>query len=223
MGLFGKFVDILKSNVNDMLDKAEDPEKMVKLMVVEMQEAVSQSTSALAQAMGNRNRLEKQLLAVKQASDQWQQKAMTALKAGNEDLARQALSQKATYDSQVTSYQTMFDQADATTRQMKEQVHKLKEKLDEARAKESMLIARSQNAKAQADIAKKIGGFDNNSFAKFDKFEEKIMKKEAEAQAFTEMANESVQLEDQFKDLEKKSAVDSELEKLKAMMNTPQL
>ena len=92
----------------------------------------------------------------------------------------------------------MFEQADATTSKLKGQLQKLKQKYDEAKAKESMLIARSKNAEAQSDIAKNIGGFNENAFANFDKFEEKILEKEAEAEAFTDLAGAEIELEDEF-------------------------
>lgn len=218
MGLFDRIVDVIKSNVNDMVDKAEDPEKMIKLMVVEMQESLTKATSGLAQAMGNRNRLEKKYQQAQKLSENWQEKAKAALQAGNEELAKKALQKKAMVDQELHTYKNMYEQADKQTDLLKEQLDKLKAKLEEAKMKESMLIARSQNAEAQADIAKKVGKFDNNSFAKFDKFEEKIMQKEAEAEAFTQMADDSTSLEDEFKDLEKKSAADDELAKLKAEM-----
>ncbi|MES2730422.1 MAG: PspA/IM30 family protein [Bacteroidota bacterium] len=219
MGIFSRITDIFKSNVNDALDKAEDPEKMIKLMVIEMQEAVVKSTSALAQAMGNTKRLERQYLDFQQSSDDLQGKAMIALKAGNEDLAKAALAKKAQADQQAAQYKQMFEGSNNTTNQLKDQVAKLKLKLDEAKMKESVLIARSQNAKAQADVAKKIGGFDENSFAKFDKFEDKILKLESEAQAFNEMAGQNTSMDDQFKLLEKNSQVDDELAKMKALLN----
>jgi phage shock protein A len=219
MGIFSRMADIFKANVNDLLDKAEDPEKMIKLMVLEMQEAVTKSTSALAQAMGNEKRLEMQYNKLKTASDDMQQKAVTALKVGNEDLAKQLLGKKATIDQQVTSYKQMYEQSSATTAQMKDQVDKLKMKLDEARMKEQTLIARHKNAKAQAEFSKQLGGFDDNSFAKFDKFEEKVLKVEAEAQAFNQLAEGEVNLDEQMKQIEKDNQVNDELAKLKAMLN----
>ena len=219
MGIFGRITDIFKSNVNEALDRAEDPEKMIKLMVIEMQEAVVKSTSALAQAMGNTKRLERQYLDFQKSSEDLQGKAMVALKAGNEELAKAALAKKAQADQQAAQYKQMHDGSHATTVQLQEQVGKLKVKLDEAKMKESVLIARSQNAKAQADVAKKIGGFDENSFAKFDKFEDKILKLESEAQAFNELAGQSTSMDDQFKLLEKNSQVDDELAKMKILLN----
>jgi phage shock protein A len=101
MGIFSRIADIFKANINDTLDKAEDPEKMIKLMVIEMQEALTKSTSALAQAMGNEKRLERQYQQLQSSSEDMQSKAMTALKAGNESLAKSALVKKAQVDGQV--------------------------------------------------------------------------------------------------------------------------
>lgn len=219
MGLFGKFVDIIKANINDLLDKAEDPEKMIKLMIVEMQEAVVKATSALAQAMGNRNRLQQQWQAAEKQAEYWYKQAKLAMEKGKEDLAREALNKKVISENNAIQFKTMYESAETDTAKLKEQVDQLKQKLEEARMKESMLIARSQTAKAKKDIAKKIGGLDQNSFAKFDKFEEKIVKEEAEAEAFSEMADAETKVRDQFKELEKEGKVDEELEKLKAELN----
>ncbi|MBN1639026.1 MAG: PspA/IM30 family protein [Ignavibacteriales bacterium] len=219
MGLFSKFVDIIKANINDLLDKAEDPEKMIKLMIVEMQEAVVKATSALAQAMGNRNRLQQQYLAAEKQAEHWQQQARLALEKGKEDLAREALNKKVISESNAAQFKAMYESAEKDTAKLKEQVDQLKQKLEEARMKESMLIARSQTAKAKKEIAKKVGGLDQNSFAKFDKFEEKIIKIEAEAEAFSEMADAETKVRDQFRELEKEGKVDEELEKLKAELN----
>ncbi len=219
MGIFSRIADIFKSNINDALDKAEEPEKMIKLMVIEMQEALTKSTSALAQAMGNEKRLERQYLQLQSSSGDMQGKALTALKAGNEALAKTALTKKAQVDQQLAQYKQMYESASATTAQMRTQVEKLKAKLDEARMKESTLIARSQHAKAQTQMAKSLGGFDENAFAKFDKMEQKVLKSEAEAQAFTELSASNTSMEDQFAELEKNSQVDDELAKLKAMLN----
>lgn len=219
MGIFSRITDIFKANINDVLDQAEDPEKMIKLMVIEMQEALTKSTSALAQAMGNEKRMERQYLQLQSSSQDMQNKAMTALKAGNESLAKGALVKKSQVDGQLTQYKQMYESASVTTAQMRSQVDKLKAKLDEARMKESTLIARSQHAKAQTQLAKSLGGFDDNAFAKFDKFEQKVLKSEAEAQAFTELSASNTSLDDQFAELERNTQVDDELAKLKAMLN----
>ncbi|MDX1902761.1 MAG: PspA/IM30 family protein [Thermonemataceae bacterium] len=217
MGIFGRIADIFKANVNDLLDKAEDPEKMIKQMVLEMQESITKATSGLAQAMAQEKKLQREYEKFVNASNEWKNKATVALQAGNEDLARKALAKKAEADQQVTQYKQLYESAAQTASTLKQQVDQLKAKLDEAKMKEQTLIARNQAAKAQKDIAQQVGNFDYTSVSsKFSKFEEKILKNEAEAQAFTQLAEGNTSLDDDFKALEKNSAVDDELEKMKA-------
>ncbi|GIV40209.1 MAG: phage shock protein A [Thermonema sp.] len=221
MGIFKRIADIFKANVNDALDKAEDPAKMIKLMVIEMQESLTKATASLAKAMAQERKLKNEYEKYLNLSEQWKQKAAAALQQGREDLARQALQKKALCDQNVAQYKQMYEAAAQQTAQLKETVDKLKAKLDEARAKESMLLARSETAKAQKEIVKQIGGVDTSSiFAKFDKFEEKILEQEAEAQAYSELASDNMNsLEDEFKQLNAGSQVDDELAKLKAELN----
>ena len=221
MGIFGRISDIFKANVNDALDKMEDPEKMIKQMVIEMQEAIAKATSGLATAMAQEKKLERDYTTYAESAKGWESKAMAALQAGNEDLAKQALAKKAESDQQARQFESMLTSARASTGNLKSQVEALKVKLSEARMKESTLIARNETAKAQKQIAKQVGNFDaTSSFAKFDKWEEKILKNEAEAQALTELSGDSSKsLNDEFKLLEKNSQVDDELAKLKAKLN----
>jgi len=220
MGIFGRIADIFKANINDLLDKAEDPEKMIKQMVLEMQESVTKATSGLAQAMAQEKKLQRDYEKFVALSNDWKSKAAQALQAGNEDLARKALAKKAEADQQAAQYKQLYEQAAQTSATLKQQVDQLKAKLDEAKMKEQTLIARSQAAKAQKEIAKNIGTFDYSSVSsKFSKFEEKILKNEAEAQAFTELAGGNTSLDDEFKSLGKDMAVEDELAKLKAELN----
>ncbi|MDX2301537.1 MAG: PspA/IM30 family protein [Microscillaceae bacterium] len=221
MGIFGRISDIFKANVNDALDKMEDPEKMIKQMVIEMQEAIAKATSGLATAMAQEKKLERDWKQNQSAAENWEQKAMQALNAGNEDLARKALAKKAEAESQANQYKAMFEQAAQTTSKLKTQVDQLKQKLNEARLKESTLIARSQAAKAQTQIAKQVGNLDmSSSFSKFDKWEEKILKKEAEAEAFTQLSEgDMTGLNDDFKQLEQNTQIDDDLAKLRAKLN----
>lgn len=221
MGIFGRISDIFKANVNDALDKMEDPAKMIKQMVIEMQEAVAKATSGLAQAMAQEKKLERDYKKHQQASEQWEQKAMQALNAGNEDLARRALAKKSESEAQATQFRGMYESAATTTSKLKSQVEQLKQKLQEARMKESTLIARKEAAEAQKKIAKQVGSFDTgSSFAKFDKWEQKILKSEAEAQAFSELAEGTdANLDDEFKQLEQNSSVDDDLARLRAKLN----
>jgi phage shock protein A len=171
--------------------------------------------------MAQEKKLERDYTQHQQNADSWENKAMQALNSGNEDLARQALQKKAEASQMAAQFKGMWESAAKTTQNLKSQVEQLKVKLNEARMKESTLIARNETAKAQKQIAKQVGNFDtSSSFAKFDKWEQKILKNEAEAQAFTEIASDgSAQLDDQFKLLEKNSAVDDDMARLRAKLN----
>ena len=115
MSIFARVTDIFKSNVNDMLDRMEDPEKMVKQMIIEMEEGLVKSTAALAKAMANEKDLRKQQENAIAQSRAWEEKATVAMKAGNAELAKQALSKKLVFDGQVKQYESMVAQASATT------------------------------------------------------------------------------------------------------------
>jgi len=218
MGIFSRITDVFKANVNDALDKVEDPEKMIKQMVIEMEESVNKTTLAVAQAIANEKSLEKKLAKAKQDSQEWEQKAMQALQAGREDLAKAALEKKSIADRNSTDLVPIHSQARETSNKLRQQLNTLKAKLDEAKSRQSTLIARSQAAKAQKQISQSMSGVGSDAFGKFDKFEGKIEKLEAEAQAFDELAGANTQLEDEFKKLASSSTVDGDLLALKAKM-----
>ncbi|MGL4606799.1 MAG: PspA/IM30 family protein [Eubacteriaceae bacterium] len=219
MAIFGRLGDLLKANVNDLIDKAEDPEKMVKQIIIDMEAQVNQATQGLGAAMGSEKQAKKQLDDAKASSLDWENKAKLALQAGKEDLAKQALAQKNSVDQNIASFQSAYDSMSTQTAQLRDQITQLKSKLEEARMKQNMLIARSKMADAQKGVATSLSGTNSSSaFSKLDAMEAKIATKEAQAQAFSDMAGENTALEDQFKDLAKDSAVDSDLEKLKAEM-----
>ncbi len=218
MGVFKKFADIVKANVNDLIDKAEDPAKMIKLMIIEMEEAITQATSSVAQAMANQKNLERKEQQAKQQAQEWANKAAQALKAGREDLAKEALGKKVTYENQAKQFEEMRLQAEKSTSQLRNNLDMIKAKLDEARIRETTLIARSDTAKAQKEFAKNMGKMDTSAFAKFDKMEEKIMKQESEAEALADLTGATIK-EDEFAKLENNSKVDDELAKLKQQLN----
>jgi phage shock protein A len=218
MSIFGRIADIFKANVNDALDKAEDPEKMLKQMVLEMEDSVNKATLAVANAIANEKGLERKIQKERQLATDWQQKAVQALQAGREDLARQALEKKAISDKNANDLQPIYEQAKATSTKMREQLQILKNKLEEARARQSTLIARSQAAKAQKQIAQSFSGVGSDAFSKFDKFEGKIEKIEAEAVAFEELAGGNTNLDEEFRKLGTNTTVDADLLALKAQM-----
>ena len=205
MSIFQRISDIFKANINDALDKAEDPEKMLKQMVIEMEESINKTTLAVANAIANEKSLERKIEKAKKDTTEWEQKAMQALNASREDLAKGALEKKAISLRNVSDLEPIYLQAKTTSDKLRDQLNRLKAKLDEARSRQSTLIARSQAAKAQKQIAQSFSGVGSDAFSKFDKYEQKIEKLEAEAEAFEQLAGENVGLEEEFKKLETKS------------------
>lgn len=220
MGIFSRIGDIFKANINDMIDRAEDPEKVVKQIILDLQKEVSQATQALGKAMASERIAKRQYDDAVKTSADWEMKAKSALNAGEVDLAKKALSNKVKADESVKQYQQMYEQISAQTAQVREQVEALKAKLEEAKSRQAMLVARSQMAKTQKSLAQSVGGLDSYSaLDKFNRMEEKVTRQEAEAQAFTEMSG-AVGASDEktFEQLQHDADVDAELQRLMAEM-----
>ena len=225
MGVFRRLSDLLKSNVNDLIDRAEDPEKMVKQVIIDMQTELTKATQNYGKAKASERLAEKKYREAEKISADWESKAKAALAKGDQELAKQALARKVKADEDVANYKEMFESISDQTEAIGNQVEVLKAKLEEAKSRQAMLIARSQMADTKKNLAKAAGGFDgNSSLEKFQRMEEKIERKEAEADAFTEIAGGAVngigdELSDSFEKLESDAKVDAELQRLMAEMN----
>ena len=210
MAIFERMSDLVRSNINDLIDKAENPEKMVKQIIIDMEDQLRKSTQSLGTAMGSLNQVKKQLENAQEQSANWQ---------GNEDLARQALENKVKQDNMVAQYQEMVTSMETQVNEIKNQVDILKQKLEEARSKQAMLVARSQMADAKSQMAKTLGNMDSKSaFAKMDKMEKKIEQKESQADAFAEVSGVQESESDPFAQMDKENSINAELEKLKKEM-----
>ncbi len=219
-GIFSRIVDIIQANINDMLDRAEDPEKMLKQMIVEMEEAVAKTTTAVAKAMANERSLEQQYERHRRSAQEWEQKAVQALQNGREDLARQALERKLAFERAAQDLEKTLIEARQATTQLRSQLEKLKARLEEARTRYATLSARAQAARTRKELAQALSGVGGDAFSKFERYEKKILQQEAEAQAAAELAGESP-LEEEFAKMETRSAVDEELARLKAKLQAP--
>ncbi|MCI9387385.1 MAG: PspA/IM30 family protein [Lachnospiraceae bacterium] len=220
MSIFNRISDILKANINDLLDRAEDPEKMVKQIIADMEEQVRDATEALGQAMASEKQAYAQLEKAKQNSREWEDKAKLAINAGNEELARKALTSKVEVDKNIQAFQASYDQIAAQTSELHSRVEVLRQKLEEARQRQNMLIARAKMADATENVATAMTETDPNSaLAKLEKMERKVEDKEARAEAFAEMSGETVFAKDEFAELETNQAVDAELQRLMKEMS----
>ncbi|HHV64636.1 MAG TPA: PspA/IM30 family protein [Peptococcaceae bacterium] len=215
MAIFSRFADLVKANINDLLDKAEDPEKMLKQMIIDMEEQLQKATQGLGQVMANERQMRKQVETAEAQSRMWEERAKIALKAGEQELAKHAVEEKLKADENVKQYRSMHSQLELQMESMREQVNVLKGKLEEARSKQSLLIARAQVAEARQGVSEALGGVDGSgAFAKMEKMERKISQMEAQADAAIEISGLEAREEDPFAKLEKKSAADEELARL---------
>lgn len=218
MGIFSRMSDIFKANINDLIDRAEDPAKLMDQMVREMQEQLQEAKIQVAKAIADEKRLHQQLKQNELQSQNWESKAMLALKKGDDNLAKEALKQKKSYDGLVTSVKTQWEEQNSLSSKLKDNLRALEAKIDEARRKKEILLARQKRAEAQKKIHEVMTGLsDNSAFANFERMERKVMEIEAQADAAVELEVQS--LDDQFKALEAGSGVDEELAALKAKMS----
>ena len=222
MGLFSRFKRAMKSNINDMISKAENPEKMLNQLIVEMNEQLIESKKTVAASIADEKRLERQVLSNREQSEEWDRKAMLAVKAGRDDLAREALLRKQEYDNSIRQYQSQWEAQHASVEQLKASLRQLQQKIEEAQRKKNLLIARVKRAEAQKRMQQTVSSLaDTSAFEVFDRMAEKVEKIEAELDAMKELEAPASgdSLEQQFRALEgAESSADRMLEDLKARM-----
>ncbi|BAB74041.1 PspA/IM30 family protein [Anabaena sp. FACHB-709] len=217
MGLFDRIKRVVSANLNDLVNKAEDPEKMLEQAILEMQEDLVQLRQGVAQAIAAQKRTEKQYSDAQNEINKWQRNAQLALQKGDENLARQALERKKTYTETGTALKTSLDQQSTQVETLKRNLIQLESKISEAKTKKEMLKARITTAKAQEQLEGMVRGMNSSSaMAAFERMEEKVLMQEARAQSAAELAG--ADLETQFARLESGSDVDDELAALKASL-----
>ena len=191
MSVFKRISTVFRANVNDMISQAEDPEKMLNQLTEDMREQYGKAREQVAAAMADERRLHQQLTAEQRQAAEWEQKAMTALRAGREDLATQALQRQTEHTEAVTGYQEQWEKQKDSVDELKESLRRLQSKIDEAQRKKNLLIARAKRAEAQKKIAQAMGGIsDSGAFDTFDRMATKVDQIEATAEASTQLQAE---------------------------------
>ena len=220
MGIFDRISSVFKANVNHMLSKAEDPEKMLDQIVLEMNEQLAKTKRQVTVAIADEKRLEKQYRSEETEAQEWERKATLALQKENETLAKEALARRNEHQNLANEYKIQWEKQKQAVDELKESLRALERKIEEAGRKKNLLIARQKRATAQQQIHETMAGMRNgNAFESFDRMEEKVLETEARADAAVEMAQtEDVKLEDQFAELEKEGSLDDDLAALKAKM-----
>ena len=222
MGILDRIRTVLKANINALISKAEDPEKMLNQLIMDMNEQLLEAKKQVALSIADEKKLERQALENKAQGEDWEKKAMLAVKASKDDLAKEALLRKQEYDGYAASFQKEYESQHASVEQLKDALRQLQAKIEEASRKKNLLIARAKRAEAQKQIQQTMGSLSaNSSFDTFDRMAQKVDQIEAEAEAMKELGEVTAdqKLEDKFKELESSGAgADQLLEDLKAKM-----
>ncbi len=221
MGIFDRFKRVVKSNLNDMISKAENPEKMLNQLIVDMNQQLIESKKSVASAIADEKKLERQAKENLAAGAEWERKAMLAVRAGKEDLAKEALVRKQEFDKLATQYKEQWEVQHESVEKLKSALRGLQQKIEEAQRKKNLLIARSKRAEAQRKINETIGGMaDTSAFEAFEQMSKRMDQLEAENEAMVEIEDmsRSDSLEEQFIQLEAGGDADKMLEDLKQKM-----
>jgi phage shock protein A len=221
MGIFSRLGTLIKSNLNDLISKAEDPQKMLNQIVLEMQNQLVEAKKQVAVSIADEKRLKKQWDEQVELSKEWERKAMLAVRAGDDGLAKEALSRKQEHDKQQAEFGRQWQMQKDAVEKLKEQLRTLNDKIEEAKRKKNILIARQKRAEAQRAIQDTMRGIsDTSAFDTFERMTHKVDQIEAEAEASTELGGELAgdSLQKKFKELEAGSGSDNALDELKAKM-----
>ena len=220
MSVFSRMSTIFKANVNDALTNAEDPEKVLNQITIEMNEQLVDTKQKVAAAIADEKRLQRQYQETAEQAKGWEEKATIAVEKERDDLAREALARRNEAQQLADEYKIQWDKQRQAVDQLKEHLRALELKIGEAGRKKNLLIARQKRATAQKQIHETMAGMkDSGAFDTFDRMEQKVGDMEARADAAAEMADfERDPLEDEFAALEKNDNVDDDLAALKAKL-----
>ncbi len=216
MGVFSRFTDIINSNINNLLDKAEDPAKMVRLIIQEMEDTLVEVRSSSAKTLADKKDLARQVSRFEKDAQQWQDKAELALSKGREDLARAALLEKKKCSDNAASIAEELSHVDEHISKLQSEISQLQDKLADAKARQKAIVIREKTANSRLKVKKNIDSERvNDALSRFDRYESKIDGIEAQVESY-DLGSKS--LSDEIADLAADESVDDELAQLKAKM-----
>ena len=224
MGLFDRFSQLLKSNINDLISKAEDPEKMLTQILDDMRGQLVKAKQQVAVAIADEKRLRDQADGEFKQSQDWERRAMLAVQEGRDDLAKQALVRHAEHLAHGQQYEQTWESQRSESEKLKNSLRDLNDKIEEAKRKKNLLVARQRRAQAQQRIAETMSSLSEKSaFEAFARMEERIETNERQIKAASEIEEEFTgdTLQRDFKQLERGAgtvSVDNQLLALKQKM-----
>lgn len=216
MGIFTRFRDIISSNINSILDRAEDPEKMVRLMIQEMEDTLIEVKSSCAGVIAEQKKIEREQAESEAMTSDWESKATLAIKKGREDLARAALNEKRAYSRRLTGLTEELERTKEIVSNFHADIVQLEAKLADAREKQRTIIQRRAAVQVRHEAQTRIRRVDTSEvFAKFDAYEQGIDRMEAETALVNQHRPKEGSLREQFINLEHEEEIEQELEDLK--------
>jgi len=192
MGLLQRIGDLLRSNINDLISRAEDPERMLNAAIEDMQRQLVEAKSRVAMSIADEKRLQKQAEGERSKAEDWEAKAMSAVRAGRDDLAVEALSRKKEHGAAAQQYQEQLDGQRSAVDELKRALSELSAKLDETKRKRTLLMARAKRAEAQRQLADTLTHKSHSSaMERLQMLESRVEREEARAEANWELASSS--------------------------------
>jgi len=216
MGIFSRFTDIINSNINAILDKAEDPEKMVRLIIQEMEETLVEVRTQSAKLIADRKELNRRVDRLQRAVQDWESKAEIALSKEREDLARAALKEKQGAEEAMAQIEADLEVIDHNLEKLSGDISQLQQKLSDAKARQKALIVRGKTAQSRMGVKRQIHDVNiEEAMSRFDRYERRIDDLEGEIEAY-DLGQRT--LADEIGELETDEKVDEELARLKARL-----
>jgi len=220
MGIFSRFSDIVNSNLNALLDKAEDPEKMVRLIIQEMEDTLVEVRSSSAKTIAEKKELQRLVSRLEEETADWQAKAELALSKERDDLARAALIERQKAADQAQAVNRDISNLDEHISKLQDEVGQLQEKLADAKARQKSMLMRQQTVANRLEVKKTLDSSRiNDAMYKFERYEQKIDSLEAQVESY-DLGKKS--LKDEFAELAAQDKIDNELAALKAKLNNSQ-
>jgi len=217
MGVLDRVATLIRANINDLISKAEDPEKVIRQLLLDMNNQLIQVKTQVAAAIADERRLQKRYEENQKKADEWQRKAELAVERAQDELAKEALARRRTYQETADGFRQQWTEQSAQVEQLKEALAQLEAKIAEAQTKKDLLIARSRRAKAETTIRRTLAGVDaGGAMAEFERMEEKVEEEEARAKAYADLDQDT--LDERFKQLEEEEELNRELTALKSRM-----
>jgi phage shock protein A len=218
MGIFSRFADIVNSNISSILDKAEDPEKMVRLIIQEMEDTIVEVRSTSAKVLAEKKELLRRIARVQEQVQDWQSKAELALSKDREDLAKAALNEKQKTVGLLQALEMELQVVEEHVARLKDEIAQLQDKLNDARARQKTIIMRKQTATSRLEVKKQLDSSKiDDAMMKFEQYERRVEGIEAQVESY-DLGKKNV-LADEFAALEAEDSVNDELAALKAKMS----